>query len=422
VWFALGWAGRCSAIIFLATGDPLHNTTTPGDDSGWQYEGKFNWYSGVPIAPYFFISAQHVPGTVGDVLDFHGDTYTTIAVHDCPTTDLRIWEVAHTKAFPTYAPLSSGVADVGATATVYGRGTVRGSPVVVGGVTKGWYWGPGDGVQRWGRNTVVNTVSLAGFGEFLHCNFDNPGLADECHFSVGDSSGGMFVLENGLWRLAGINYAVDGPFRIGNTGSPFNATLYDMGGLEVQDPGWTLIPDEAANNPSGFYSSRISASLAWITGIAPEAAALAPESYSAWQRLYFTPAQIATPASSGPTSDFDGDGISNLLEFALNLDPTYNERVSMQPATGLRGMPTGYVETTYGAARLTLEFVRRTSGSGSGLTYTPQFSTDMIHWQSGGTQTVTPINPRWERVKVADFLSTQQAPKRFARLSVVLAE
>ena len=51
------------------------------------------------------------------------------------------------------------------------------------------------------------------YGELLYCDFDNPGMADECHLSVGDSGGGMFVLENGLWRLAGIHLAVDGPFR-----------------------------------------------------------------------------------------------------------------------------------------------------------------------------------------------------------------
>lgn len=428
VWLALGWAGRCAAIIFLATGDVQHNTTTPGDNSGWQYEGKFHEFLGVPIAPYFFITAQHIGGTVGDALDFHGDTYVTTAVHDCPATDLRIWEVNHAKAFPTYAPLSSGAAEVvGSTVTVCGRGTQRGSEVMVGSEAKGWYWGTGDQVERWGRNTLLAPVSSLTLGEFLCCDFNNPGLAEECHLSAGDSGGGMFVLENGLWRLAGIHYAVDGPFRIGDTGSQFMAALYDIGGLEdLADEKlqlWNSEPDQVANIPSSFYSSRLAASLTWImttTGIT-DVTALAPENYAAWQRLYFTPTQITGPASAGPTADFDGDGISNLLEFACNLDPTFNECVTMQPGAGLRGLPTGYVETVDGAAHLTLEFVRRTSGSAAGLTYTPEFSADMINWQCGGTQTVTPLNPRWERVKVVDLLTTSEASKRFARLSVALA-
>ncbi len=427
MWLISGWADRCLAVIFLATDDVQHNTTPPGDNSGWQYEGKFIGFLGVPIAPNFFITAQHIGGNPGDGFDFHGDIYTTIAVHDCPASDLRIWEVDHGKPFPTYAPLSSGVADVGATAAIFGRGTRRGAQIVVGGEAKGWLWGVGDGVERWGRNTVAQTVSSAGLGEFLSCDFDNPGLADECHLSVGDSGGGMFVLENGLWRLAGIHYSVDGPFRIGTLGSPFNAALFDAGGLdylvdETQQL-WISLPDLAQNNPSSFYSSRIAAVLPWITSVASEAASLAQENFSAWQRLYFTPAQIAEPAITGPMADFDGDGISNLLEFALNLDPTFREIAAMEPGTGLRGLPALSLATVDGNTRLTLEFVRRTSTSGAGLTYTPQFSSDLLDWQSGGgTETVTPINPRWERVKVVDFLSTLEAPKRFARLCVTLAE
>ena len=425
LWLALAWANRSEAVIFLATGDALHNTSTPGDNSGWQYEGKFIGFLGVPIAPYFFITAKHIGGSAGDVLDFHGDRYTTIALHDSPATDLRIWEVDHPKPFPTYAALSSGVADVGATAAVYGRGTQRGSEVVVSGESKGWQWGAGDGVQRWGRNTVTGTVSDPVSGEFLYCDFNQPGLAEECHLSVGDSGGGLFVLEDGLWRLAGIHYAVDGPFRSGGSGGGFNAALYDMGGLEaLEDAGWTLIPDQPDNIPSSFYSSRIAASLPWIlatTGIA-DVGVLAAENYDAWQRLYFTPAQIANPDSSGPAADFDGDGINNLLAFALNLDPTFSTQVTMQPNTGLRGLPAPRVESARGSARLTLEFVRRTSASGSGLTYIPQFSSDLAVWQTAATVSVTPINPRWERVKAADGVTLAEAPKRFARLSVTLAE
>ena len=417
---AFGWAGRSDAIIFLETADPAFHSSTPGDNSGWQYEGKFSYFLGVPIAPYFFITAHHFGGTVGATIDLHGDSYTTISYHDIPSTDLRMWEVDHAKPFPTYAPLSSGVADVGATATILGRGTRRGTEVVVNGEAKGWLWGPGDDVERWGRNVVVDTIDDPTLGQFRYCDFDNPGIAGECHLSVGDSGGGMFVLENGLWRLAGINYAVDGPFRTTLTGSDLSATLYDMGGLYAQNPDWMLIDNQAENIPSSFYSSRIAASLAAITGIAPEAASLAPESYAAWQRLYFTPAQIAAPELSDALADFDGDGISNLLEFALNLDPTFNENVTMIPDTGLRGLPLARLESVNGSERLTIEFVRRTNVSGSGLTYIPEFSSDLQIWQGSGTESVSPINPRWDRVKVADSLTAGGTQRRFVRLRVEL--
>lgn len=416
--------GRSEAVMFSDTGDITHNTSTPGDNSGWQYEGKFMTFLGVPIAPHFFITAKHFGGSVGTVFDFHGDSYTTIGFHDSPTTDLRIWEVNHAKPFPVYAPLSSGVADIGAVAAIFGRGTRRGAEVVVGGEPKGWIWGPGDDVKRWGRNVVTGVVSGgASYGPLLYCDFNKPGIANECQLSVGDSGGGMFVLENGLWRLAGIHLAVDGPFRTSLAGSNISGSFYDMGGLYLFNGlTWELIPESASNIPSSFYSSRISASLPWISGIAPEVNSLAPESYSAWRRLYFTPAQIATPLTTGALGDFDTDGFSNLLEFAFNLDPSFNERAVMIAGSGLRGLPLVRRETLSGAERLTVEFVRRTVSSGAGLTYIPQFSSDMSVWEAVGTVTVSAINPRWERVKVVDSLTIGDTPKRFSRVKVNLAE
>ena len=41
----------------------------------------------------------------------------------------------------------------------------------------------------------------------------------------------------------------------------------------------------------------------------------------AWRALHFTPAQLADPAISGDDADPDRDGLPNLLEYALGLDP-----------------------------------------------------------------------------------------------------
>lgn len=417
-------AQTARGVICLDSGDPQSRITTPGDNSGWQYEGKFKDFLGVPIAPHFFITATHIGGVVGDVLDFHGDPYTTIAKHNVPSTDLTIWEVNHVKPFPTYAPLSSGAADVGSLVTVIGRGTQRGGEVIVGGESKGWQWGVTDKVQRWGRNTVGGVQTAAGFGQLLYCDFDSPGQPDECHLSNGDSGGGMFVLEGGLWRLAGINFSVDGPFREPPSGSPFNATLFDAGGLEFSNgSGWTLVPEGPTDVASSFYCSRISHSLAFISNLAPEVNSLAQEDYPSWQKLYFTPAEIGTPAETGPLADFDKDGTCNLLEFALNLDPSFSECAIMAPSTGLRGTPLVQVENVGGEDRVTVEFVRRTTGSGAGLTYEPQFSSDLeSNWQGAGSDTVTPLNSRWERVKAVDSVNTSTNSRRFARVAVTLEE
>ncbi len=418
-----GLISHAGAVIFLETDDPSHNTTTPGDNSGWQYEGKFGAFLGVPIAPSFFITAKHIGGGIGDVFDFHGDSYTVIASHPSPTTDLQIWEVDPSKSFPVYAPLASAAGDTGTTATVMGRGTRRGIAVTVDEVLKGWQWGLADHVQRWGRNVVEGVhAGGTGIGELLFSKFNFQGLPDECHLSVGDSGGGMFVLENGLWRLAGIHYAVEGPFRHDSSETPFHAALFDTGGLEAQDPGWMLVPDGDNDVPSGFFSSRISSSLAWIRSVTGHDGSLPEENYHAWQRLYFTPAQIATPAATGPLGDYDNDGIGNLVEFALNLDPVFNELADMVANTGLRGLPLVRVESIFGADHVTIEFVRRTAASGSGLTYEPRFSSDMDNWDTVGMAGAVAINERWERVKIVDSLTTNATARRFVRLDVTLSE
>lgn len=45
------------------------------------------------------------------------------------------------------------------------------------------------------------------------------------------------------------------------------------------------------------------------------------QSFGSWQAGKFTLAEIGVPALSGPQADFDKDGISNLMEYALHLEP-----------------------------------------------------------------------------------------------------
>ena len=131
--------------------------------------------------------------------------------------------------------------------------------------------------------------------------------------------------------------------------------------------------------------------------------------------------EMANPVISGSMADPDADGIGNLLEFALNLDPTFNERAIMESGTGLRGLPVARLESN-GGERLTIEFVRRTIGSGAALIYIPEFSSDLTDWQAVGTEVVSGMNSRWERVKITDSFTTDGSTKRFVRLRVVRSE
>ena len=68
---------------------------------------------------------------------------------------------------------------------------------------------------------------------------------------------------------------------------------------------------------------------------------------------------------------------------------------------------------------LTLEYVRRTAASSSGITYLAEFGNSPAAsggWSATGTESVTPIDANWERVKVTD--SQTNLPARFGRLRI----
>jgi len=185
--------------------------------------------------------------------------------------------------FPVQAPLYSTNDEVGRGLIVFGRGTQRGDPVTVAGPlgpeSKGWLWGSADGRMRWGQNQVASIaqgddqtqpsgVGQVKIGELLQATFDLGGGTNEAHLSVGDSGGAVFIVEGTTWKLAGINYGVDGPYNLTNSGPGFEAALYDQGGLYTSsNANWTLTPDRPAAQPGAFYSTRVSAHVSWIQSV-----------------------------------------------------------------------------------------------------------------------------------------------------------
>ena len=334
------------AVLFKSTADPTYNTNSPNGtltNSGWQYEGAWGNFLGTPVAPMFFLAAKHVGGTTGEVFVLNGFTYHTTAFFDDPNSDLRLWQVAET--FPSYALFYTNTDEVGKHCIIFGRGTQRGPAVIVSGVTNGWQWGASDGVERWGENDVVtNVVAGAGLGDFLYAAFDRGAGSNECHLSVGDSSGAMFIQHSGVWQLAGIHYAVAGPFSNAVDGTMFEAALLDRGGLYESNGGvWTFIPNTAQDNPSGFYSTRVSSHIDWInsvisnTDVAPLATFGATPTFGAWPlTVTFTDTSMGTVTNRFWTF---GDGaITNTL--ANILTHTYAVR-GTNTVTLIVGGPVG---------------------------------------------------------------------------------
>jgi hypothetical protein len=273
LYLAIVYASPASlkAVIFDATGDSTFNITAPGGllaGSGWQYQGTFGDFLGTPIAPQYFITAEHFGGSIGQTFTINSTNYTTTGFTDDPNSDLRIWQISGTFAPAEIAPLYT-LNPSGESLVVFGRGTQRGADVNNPGL-QGWLWGTNDQVQRWGTNDVEGLANGgAGVGQLLVADFDHFGPT-EAMLSVGDSWGAVFVEDAGVWKLAGINYAVSGPYYtdiLGNGG--FNAALFDESGFFTQissDPNVYA----SATGSGLFYSTNISSNLAFINSVIPE--------------------------------------------------------------------------------------------------------------------------------------------------------
>src|SRR5262249_28480267 len=114
-------------VVLVRSAD--RNTTPPTGslaNSGWQWEGQWGSFLGTAISTHYFVTAEHIGGSVGDSFVLNGVSYKTIATYDDPTTDLQVWRIAG--SFPTFAPLYKKTAEAGRGPGDYGPGHQAGDP------------------------------------------------------------------------------------------------------------------------------------------------------------------------------------------------------------------------------------------------------------------------------------------------------
>ena len=198
-------------------------------------------------------------------------------------------------------------------------------------------------------------------------------------------------------------------YRIAATNAPasYNATGLPAG-LGVNTASGLISGTATA---AGTSKVAISASNAVGTGTASLAIVI-DASFAAWQALWFTPAQLANPAITGDTASPAGDGVPNLLKYALNLNPMVD---------GVSGLPVGSMMAIGGNDFLTLTYTQILLATD--ITYIPEVSGDMQTWNSGllyvAPVSVTP-NPDGvtATVVVQDLTPAGPASPRFIRLRI----
>ena len=200
-------------------------------------------------------------------------------------------------------------------------------------------------------------------------------------------------------------------------------TLSFAGSTDLRDftysdsPPWPTAPDGTgpslflrnpnANPDPGVGTNWLASS---VVGGTPGADEPAPAgTYAAWAQRTFTPAQQVNPAVSAPTADPDGDGFSNLSEFAFATLPFVAD------APDLRFAWSTNAAATYPALRC------HRPVDTTGVLYELQASDDMTAWTTVATQP-TQTTPLGNGVEEAVFRDTQAdtAPQRFLRLRVTL--
>jgi hypothetical protein len=126
-------------------------------------------------------------------------------------------------------------------------------------------------------------------------------------------------------------------------------------------------------------------------------------------------AQGLTGPNNSPEADPDGDGASNLTEFAYNLNPLTTDATAVTQ-TGTNGLP---VARYLPSGMLEVEWVRRKASTVTGLTYLVQFGQDLATWSPGQSPSVINLNAEWERVILRDAVPGPNSV-RFARVLLTL--
>jgi hypothetical protein len=137
-----------------------------------------------------------------------------------------------------------------------------------------------------------------------------------------------------------------------------------------------------------------------------------------WQAQYFG----SNGLNAGPNDNFDGDGLTNLQEFAFGTNPTETSTGSLSYAAGFisqRGLPAVSLRNITGGVDFRASFIRRKNHLAVGLTYQVQFSGDLTTWQSStATPTIVASDAETEAVTVPYPLFVNGKKARFFRVAV----
>lgn len=226
--------------------------------------------------------------------------------------------------------------------------------------------------------------------------------------------------------LFGLAVTIDGPAGSDYTASALSATALAPGASVAFTV--TFCPTATGSRPAALAIASNDPNENPFD-IVLTGAGVQPTAIEAWRLANF-----GTVANTGPAADlgdFDFDGVLNLFEFAFGTDPTdlASGPGALVISGGLSstvlvstGQPVAIYEPRPGSYTFRAVFIRRTDYLAAGLTYTPQFSADLLTWQSSATvPTVLATDGAWQVVSVPYPFYVGGKKARFFRIAVTLA-
>jgi subtilisin-like proprotein convertase family protein len=251
-----------------------------------------------------------------------------------------------------------------------------------------------------GTNCVVLTSEAGGY------DIDNPpiGTVSVCELTFDDAAtanlytiGKWWAITNGTYQptdAASSNFFLlpAPPGKYSSVYSNYNTRLSGLNGA-APNGDWSLYVQDESPGDTGLITNGWSLSLT-----------TAP---------FYDGVNLTDPAQA--LADYDGDGLSNLMEYALGTDPH-------NPADGNAGMSVAI--TNYAGNRyLSVQYRRRTATPGLLLQYILEVSGDNVTWYSDSANVLpvstNALDANFDMVTERDQTSTTAAAPRFIRLRVV---
>ncbi|MGA3171364.1 MAG: hypothetical protein ABSE62_10150, partial [Chthoniobacteraceae bacterium] len=132
----------------------------------------------------------------------------------------------------------------------------------------------------------------------------------------------------------------------------------------------------------------------------------APGPIDYWKEGYFNSQQLSNSSVSGDTANPAGDGVPNLLKYALGMNPNVNS---------VAGLPVCGMATASGTAYYTFTFAKMDSATD--ISYNPQWCGDLSSWSGAGLiQQVLSDNGTTQQVRAS--LPASTVGNVFFRLNV----